>query len=268
MRHWQDLSTDEFTALDPERTVALLPLGAIEQHGPHLPVSTDATIAESICLGAARLVADAAPLLLLPTQDIGKSTEHVQFEGTLTHSPQTLLSSWMEIGESVARAGLRKLMFFNAHGGQPQVMEICCRELRVKRRMLAVGCSGWSFGAPAADVPADEVRHGIHAGQVETSMMLHLRPDLVKMDKARDFKGLLADVEAENRLLRVLGSTYMGWLANDLHPAGCSGNAAAATAELGALYCNHYMQGLATLIEEVSAYPLSRLRDRSDWQPR
>lgn len=266
MRHWQDLSTDEFTELDPERTVALLPLGAIEQHGPHLPVSTDATIAESICLGAARLVAEAVPLLL-PTQDIGKSTEHVQFEGTLTHSAQTLLSSWMEIGESVARSGVRKLVFFNAHGGQPQVMEICCRELRVKRRMLAVGCSGWSFGAPASDVPADEVRHGIHAGQVETSMMLHLRPDLVKMDKAQNFQGLLAEVEAENRQLRVLGSTYMGWLSNDLHPEGCSGNAADATAELGALYCNHYMQGLATLIEEVAAYPLSRLRDRSDWQP-
>ncbi len=267
MRYWQDLSTDEFTKLDPARTVALLPLGAMEQHGPHLPVSTDATIAESICQGAASLVADDVPLLLLPTQDIGKSTEHVQFEGTLTHSAQTLLSSWTEIGESVARAGVRKLMFFNAHGGQPQVMEICCRELRANRKMLALGCSGWSFGAPAGDVPADEVRHGIHAGQVETSMMLHLRPDLVKMDKARNFKGLLADVESEYRQLRVLGSTYMGWLSNDLHPAGCSGNAAAATAELGALYCNHYMRGLATLIEEVAAYPLSRLRDRSDWPP-
>ncbi len=265
MRLWQDLSTDEFAELDPERTVALLPVGAIEQHGPHLPVSTDATIASSLCAAAGELVSDDVPLLIMPTQDIGKSTEHIQYEGTLTHTAETLLSSWMEIGESVARSGIRKLMFFNAHGGQPQVMEICCRELRVKCKMMAVGCSGWTFGSPDADVPADEVRHGIHAGTVETSMMLHLRPDLVKMDKAQNFDGLLADVEADYEHLRVLGSTYMGWISNDLHPAGCSGDATKATAELGKLYCDHYIKGLAKLIAEVSEYPLSRLRDREDW---
>lgn len=265
MRLWQDLTTSDFTQLDPDKTVALLPLGAIEQHGPHLPVSTDATIAEELCLGAARLVPDDVPLLVLPTQDIGKSTEHLQYEGTLTHTPETLLHSWMEIGESVARSGVRKLMFFNAHGGQPQVMEICCRELRVKRKMLAVGCSGWSFGRPASDVPEDEVKHGIHAGQVETSMMLHLRPDLVKMEHAKNFEGLLSEVENKFEHLRVLGSTYMGWIANDLHPAGCSGDATLADAELGKLYCDHYIQGLAKLINEVSSYPLSYIRDRSDW---
>lgn len=265
MQFWQDLTTEDFTLLDPERTVALLPVGAIEQHGPHLPVSTDATIAESLCTLAAKLVPDDVPLLVMPTQAVGKSTEHMQFEGTLTHTAETLLHSWMEIGDSVARSGLRKLVFFNAHGGQPQVMEICCRELRVKHKMLAVGCSGWSFGPPASDVPADERRHGIHAGQVETSIMLHLRPDLVKMDRAQNFRGLLAEVESKFERLRVLGSTYMGWVSNDLHPAGCSGDATGATAELGELYVNHYTRGLVELLAEVSAYPLEYLRDRNDW---
>ncbi len=265
MRFWQDLTTEDFTHLDPARTVALLPVGAIEQHGPHLPVSTDALIAESLCVEAAKLVPDDVPLLVMPTQAVGKSTEHMQFEGTVTHSAETLLRSWMEIGDSVARSGLRKLVFFNAHGGQPQVMEICCRELRVKHKMLSVGCSGWSFGPPDSDVPADERRHGIHAGQVETSIVLHLRPDLVKMDKAENFRGLLADVETEFKRLRVLGSTYMGWLSNDLHPLGCSGDATKATPELGELYVKHYSQGLAELLQEVSAYPLEYLRDRDDW---
>ncbi|MEM0954757.1 MAG: creatininase family protein [Pseudomonadota bacterium] len=265
MRFWQDLSFDEFSDLDPEKTVALLPVGAIEQHGHHLPLSTDMLIAESLSHGAAALVPDEVPLLVMPTQAIGKSTEHIQYEGTLTHTAETLLHSWMEIGESVARAGIRKLMFFNAHGGQPQIMDICCRELRRTRKMMVVGCSGWTFGSPSTDVPADETRYDIHAGLVETSMILHLRPDLVKMDKAQNFEGLLPEVADDYEYLRVIGGTYMGWLANDLHPLGCSGDATKATTELGEIYCNHYIDGLAKLIQEVSAYPLSRIRDREDW---
>ncbi len=265
MQFWQDLTTEDFTKLDPEKTVVVLPVGAIEQHGPHLPVSTDATIAEELSVRGAKLVPEEIPVLVLPTQDVGKSTEHLQYEGTVTHSAETLLHSWMEIGDSVARAGLKKLVFFNAHGGQPQIMEICCRELRIKHKMLTVGCSGWSFGTPETEVTADERRHGIHAGQVETSIMLHLRPDLVKMEKAQNFDGLLAEMEQDYQRLRVIGSTYMGWVSNDLHPSGCSGDATGATAELGKRYVDHYTKGFAELLTDMSNYPLSNIRDRSDW---
>ena len=266
MKLWQDLTTEQFENYDPEHTVVLLPVGAIEPHGPHLPVSTDATVAESICHLGASLVPDDIPLLVLPTQDVGKSTEHLQYPGTVTHSAETLMKSWMEIGDSVARTGLKKLVFFNAHGGQPQIMEICCRELRIKHKMMTVGCSGWSFGPPPeSEIPADERRHGIHAGQVETSIMLHLRPDLVHMEKAQNFKGLLSSMEEEYKRLRVIGSTYMGWVSNDLHKDGCSGDATGATAEIGKIYVEHYSKGLAELLAEVSAYPLSNIKDRSDW---
>lgn len=266
MRFWQDLTTNDFDGLDVNTTVALLPVGAIEQHGPHLPVSTDATIAEELCLRAARLVPQEVPLLVLPTQDIGKSTEHLQFRGTLTHTAENLLQSWLEIGDSVARSGVKKLVFFNAHGGQPQIMEICCRELRIRHKMLTVGCAGWSFGAPVTDVPPDERRHGIHAGQVETSIMLYLRPELVKMEKAKNFSGLLARMETDYKYLRVIGSTYMGWVSNDLHPAGCSGDASKATAAIGEAYVTHYSKCLSELLKEVSTYPLSNIRDRADWE--
>ena len=265
MRLWQDLTTEDFKSLDPEKTVALLPVGAIEQHGPHLPVSTDATIAEEISSRAAKLVPEDVALLQLPTQHIGKSSEHLQFEGTLSHDAKSLMDSWMNIGTSVARSGVKKLVFFNAHGGQPQVMEICCRELRIKCKMMTVGCNGAAFGSPNADVPQDERCHGIHAGQVETSMMLHLRPDLVKMDKAENFEGLLAHVEQEYERLRVIGSTYMGWVSNDLHPRGCSGDATKATTELGKIYVDHHVKGLSDLLIEVARYPLSNIKDRSDW---
>lgn len=266
MRYWQDLTTEDFTKLDPERTVALLPVGAIEQHGPHLPVSTDATIAEELTKRAATLVPDDVPLLVLPTQHIGKSTEHLQYPGTLTHTAENLMQSWMEIGDSVARSGIKKLVFFNAHGGQPQVMEMCCRELRIKHKMMTVGCAGWSFGPPPdSPVPADERRHGIHAGTVETSMMLYLRPDLVHMSKARNFSGLLQQMEASYKYLRVIGSTYMGWVSQDLHPDGCSGDASKATVEIGELYVKHTTSCLAQMLQEVSAYPLANIRDRADW---
>lgn len=263
VKFWQDLTTRDFAAVDPEKTVALIPLGAIEQHGPHLPVSTDATIAEQMCWRAAAMADPALDLLVMPTQSVGKSTEHLQFPGTLTHTAETLLHSWMEIGDSVARAGIKKLVFFNGHGGQPQIMEICCRELRIKHDMLCVGTSGWSFGPPPdSTVPEDERRFGIHAGTVETSIMLYLTPNLVHMEHAQDFSGLLATVEQDFDKLRIIGSTYVGWQAQDLHPLGCSGDASKAEAEIGEIYVRHITHGLAQLLEEVAAYPLSHIRNR------
>lgn len=264
LKLWEDLTTKDFESFDAEKTVALLPLGAIEQHGPHLPLSTDATIAEEISRRGAALADDDLTILVMPTQSVGKSTEHLQFEGTLTHTAETLLHSWMEIGDSVARAGLRKLVFFNGHGGQPQIMEICCRELRIKHDMLCVGTSGWSFGPPPeSDVPDDERRFGIHAGTVETSMMLYLRPDLVHMDEALNFEGLLAEVERDFEKLRVIGSTYMGWQAQDLHPCGCSGDATKADPAIGKIYVDHHTAGLAALLRDVSNYPLTNIKNRS-----
>lgn len=266
LRLWQDLSTDEFCELDLSTAVALLPVGAIEPHGPHLPVSTDATIAEEISRRAATLVPENIPLLVLPTQSIGRSLEHGQFEGVLTHQTKTLIDSWMEIGESVSKAGIKKLVFFNAHGGQPQIMEICCRELRIKFDMLVVGCAGHSFGSPVCeDIPADERKYGIHAGQVETSIMLHLVPELVKMNKAKNYRGLLAQVEERFKWLRVIGSTYMGWQAQDLHKHGCSGDASLASAEIGKLYCDHYINALSEMLVEVSEYPIDWVRNRDTW---
>jgi len=262
MRLWQDLTTDEFTSLDPNHTVALLPAGATEQHGPHLPLATDSVIAEELARRAAREVPPPADVLVLPTVAVGKSTEHTQYPGTLTHSARTLLDAWMEIGESVARSGVRKLMFLNAHGGQPQVMEIVARELRIAFDLMVVGCSAWSLGKPDTEVPDDERRHGIHAGTVETSMMLYLRPDLVRMDKAKNFKTILPEVEAKYEYLRVVGTTYLGWQAQDLHPDGAAGDATKATAEIGRIYTEYVVPRLAKLIAEVADYPLTNIRNR------
>ena len=185
--YWQDLTTREFAALDPERTVALLPLGSIEQHGPHLPVSTDATIAEAMCIRAAARVPAEIPVLVMPTQSVGKSTEHLQYEGTLTHTAETLLQAWLEIGDSVARAGLRKLVFFNGHGGQPQIMEICCRELRIRHDMLCVGSGGGSL---------DGGRHVDAGSQPMSNLFLSIadRMGVQHIDRFGDSTGRLTNV--------------------------------------------------------------------------
>ncbi len=261
-RLWQDMTTNDFEALDSTRTVALFPVGAIEQHGPHLPVSTDAVIAEAVAHQAATLVPHDVPVIVLPTAMVGKSNEHLAYPGTLTHSAETLLADWLEIGASVARAGLRKIVFLNAHGGQPQIMEIVVRELRIRHKMMALASNWWSLGAPEGLVPDEEARHGIHGGQVETSMMLHLRPDLVRMDRAENFRPVLAEIEARYRYLRLVGPISVGWQSQDLHPAGVAGNAAAATPAIGAAMMEHATAAFAGLLAEVAGYPLENLKDR------
>ncbi len=262
IRRWQDLKSHEFANFDPETTVALLPVGAIEQHGPHLPVCVDAVIAEAVAEGALARLDDDIPALLLPTSKIGKSNEHIDFPGTLTLSAQTLTRVWFETGQSVARAGLRKIIFLNSHGGQPQVMEIVARELRVVEKMMAVTTGWWHVGGDHPAIPDHERRHGIHAGMVETSMMLALAPDLVDMERAEDFQPVMAEIEGGHEKLRYLGGVGMGWQAQDIHPSGAAGNAAAADAGIGAEIIEAAATGLAKLIEEVSRYPLSSLKSR------
>lgn len=264
---WCDLTTVDFTGLDRERTVAVLPVAAIEQHGPHLPVGVDAVINSGIVARALELMPQDSPMLLLPMTPIGKSDEHLVFPGTLTLSQETLGRVWYEIGEGVHRAGLRKMLFFNSHGGQPQLLEIVCRDLRVKLGMFAAS-SMWPQLINMTDLfDAAEIKHGIHGGQIETSMMLHLRPDLVKMERAANFAPVTLQIECETELMG-RGAAYFGWQAQDLHPTGASGNASKATAPLGRELVERAASGLAKLIEEISSYPLSRLKSHTAFDGR
>ena len=231
--YWQELRSPEFEALDPERTVALLPVGAVEQHGPHLPVMVDAGLNQAIVERALGLLPEGTPVLVLPMTSYGKSDEHRDFRGTLTLSAETLGRVWHEIGVSVRRAGVRKLLFLNSHGGQPQVMQIAARRLRIEQGMLAVAANWFSWGLPPGLFPETEVRHGIHAGAVETAMMLAVRPDLVRTDLAEDFAPATLEDEREFPRLRALGAAGFGWQAQDIHPEGAAGDARLATAAAG-----------------------------------
>jgi creatinine amidohydrolase len=256
---WAELTTKDFEGLDPEKTIAVLPVAATEQHGPHLPVMTDTAIAEGmIALLRQRLPSDLR-VLVLPIQSIGKSNEHVLSPGTLTLSAETLLRVLVETGESVHRAGLRKLVLANSHGGNASVISTATRELRVRFGMLAVATHWRWFGLPNGMYDAVEAKHGIHAGDIETSLMLDFRSDLVRMDKARNFVSTATAMEKEFKHLSPSGTHAFGWIAQDLNPDGPVGNAALATADKGARTAEHQIDGFIDLLRDMTTFQLSRL---------
>ena len=256
-RQWWDLTTEEFSSLDMTRAVALLPVSAVEQHGPHLPLRVDAAINEGIVARALELLPAGLPLLVLPAQNVGKSDEHSAFAGTLSIGYETLGRLWFDLAASVHRAGCHRIIFFNSHGGQPQLIDIVCRELRVRLGMLAVNCAWFNVTDMTDLFEPEELRHGIHGGAVETSLMLHLHPELVKMERARNFVSRAIALEAQNEVLRIEGATGIGWQTQDLHEAGACGDATGAQAEKGRQLLERAAQALATLAGEVSRLPWS-----------
>jgi creatinine amidohydrolase len=260
-RWWLDMTTEDFRGLDPARTVALLPVAAVEQHGPHLPVAVDATLARGIVAKATDYFADDLQVLILPQADIGKSNEHLAFPGTLSFSAETLIRMWTEIGECVHRAGIRKFALFNSHGGQPQIMDIVARDLRVRLKMAALAASWWAYGMPEGLWPTEEMKFGIHAGGVETSMMMHLAPGQVRHDKIANFRPGQLDLAKEFKLLAYTGSSALAWQSQDLHPSGAVGNASDSDAARGAKVVDHAAQKLAALMAELARFPLDRIKD-------
>jgi creatinine amidohydrolase len=256
---WWDLTTEDFAGLDPERVVAILPVAAVEQHGPHLPVRVDAAINAGIIARTVELMPRDCPALVLPMMPYGKSDEHLAFPGTLTLSYEILGRVWYEIGESVHRAGIRKILFLNSHGGQPQLLEIICRDLRVKLGMFAASVMWPRLIDMDSLYEPFENRHGIHGGQSETSIMMHLHRDLVEMDRAENFVPVSVQIERESTMLGPEGGVRFGWQAQDLHPKGVCGDATKATAELGKVTVEQTAKSLLVLIDEISRYPLARI---------
>jgi creatinine amidohydrolase len=258
--YWQDLTTADFGRVDAEATVALLPVAAVEQHGPHLPLATDAIINEALVRATLERTPAGVNLLALPAQNVGLSPEHTSFAGTLSIRDTTLLDAWTDIGRSVARTGVRKLIVLNTHGGQRALVDLLAVRLRSELGMLVARTTYFAFGAlPGLFDPA-EVVHDIHGGEVETSLLLHLTPHLVRTAAVADFNGLPHELAARNKLLGAEKPVGIGWRAEDLNSAGACGNAARADGRRGAQHLAYLADRLAVLVGEVGATPLTILR--------
>ena len=248
---WADYRTTEYDNIDPENVIAILPTAAIEQHGPHLPVGTDTMIAEGMLAELRKQCPDDLDIRILPIQAVGKSNEHLHARGTLTYTAETALTAWREIGLSVARAGVRKIVIVNSHGGNLDLISILSRELRVHAGMLAVKCQWGNFGAPQGLFSEQETSFGIHGGDRETSLMLHFRPETVDMTKAVDFRST-----AETATIPPIGPISYGWVSSDLNPSGTVGEAHLGTAEKGEAYCRHQVSGFVELLRTVRDHSL------------
>ena len=239
--------------------IAVLLLAAVEQHGPHLPLGVDSFIAEAYLARVRDALPAELPITFLPVQRIGVSVEHLAFPGTLTLSATTAITAWTEIGESLARAGLRKFVLVTSHGGNVSAMDVVARDLRVRHGMLAVTV-GWSrFGYPADTFSDEERRHGIHGGDIETSIMLAAKPETVHTDKMSNATSASVAMAREYKWLGAHRPAGFAWMTQDLHATGGLGDATLANAAKGEAALAHGAKAFIELLRDVNRFDLARL---------
>jgi creatinine amidohydrolase len=253
-RDWTEIHWPDVSGASRKRWIAVLPLAATEQHGPHLPVGTDVMITQAYLARVRELLPGTVPATFLPLQPVGISTEHIGYPGTLTLETDVALKTWMAIGISVARTGIKKLVMVTSHGGNSAAMTLVAQELRAHHGLLAVA-TGWSrFGAPQGLFSAEEMRHGIHGGAVETSIMLARYPQHVRNEKIADFRSSSIAMEKDYRWLSAHRPAPFAWQTQDLHSSGAVGDATQASAAKGERLLDHGAKAFCELLADVDRF--------------
>ena len=262
-RDWMEMTWADIAAAGEavRRWIAVLPLAAVEQHGPHLPLGVDAYIAEAYLARVRKILPEALPVTFLPVQRVGVSAEHLGYPGTLTLSAATAIKAWTEIGESLARAGLRKLLLVTSHGGNVAAMELVARDLRTRLGMLAVTVGWHRFGYPEGTFSGEERRHGIHGGDIETSLMLAAMPDAVRTERAAQATPATIAMAHEFKWLGAYRPAGFAWMTQDLNATGAVGDATQASAAKGEAALAHGAQAFVELVREMDRFDLTRLRE-------
>jgi creatinine amidohydrolase len=253
-RDWSDIDWTSVDAADGARWIAVLPLAATEQHGPHLPLETDVMIGQAYLAKVRELLPHTTPVTFLPIQPIGISTEHIDLPGTQTLSNEAALRQWMTLGGDVARRGLKKLVIVTSHGGNSAAMMLVAQDLRAHHGMLAVTTSWSRFGVPEGLFPDEELRHGIHGGAYETSIMLAKYPQAVRREAIGDFRSSAIAMEKQYRWLSTQRPAPFAWQAQDLNASGAVGNATLASAEKGERLIDHGARRFIELLDDVDKF--------------
>jgi creatinine amidohydrolase len=254
VRDWTDIRWSDISPESAANWIAVLPLAATEQHGPHLPLTTDILIAEAYLAEVRELLPQELPAIFLPVQQIGISTEHTDFPGTLTLSNEAALRAWTALGENIARTGVRKLVMVSSHGGNSAAMMMVAQDLRARHRMLAVTTAWSRFGVPDGLFDAEELRHGIHGGAVETSIMLARYPHEVRRDSIANFRSAGIAMEKTYRWLSTQRPAPFAWQTQDLHESGAVGDATQASAEKGERLLEHGARAFCELLADMDRF--------------
>jgi creatinine amidohydrolase len=258
-RDWTEIRWPEVSSADAARWIAVLPLAATEQHGPHLPLETDVMIGAAYLARVRDLLPSSIPATFLPIQPVGISTEHIHYPGTRTLPTEVALKQWMALGEDVAQAGIRKLVMVTSHGGNSAAMSLVAQDLRAHHGLLAVTTSWSRFGVPDGMFSAEELRHGIHGGAVETSIMLARYPQHVRKDAIADFRPNSIAMEKQYRWLSAHRPVPFAWQAQDLHPSGAAGDATLASAEKGERLLDYGARAFCELLADVDRFDTAML---------
>ena len=248
--YWGDLTTNSFASINPDSTVAILPVAAVEQHGPHLPLDTDAEICQGLIQRIVENNRDRLRVIALPLIQIGESSEHQDFPGTLGLTAEQLISLWTTLGKQVCRAGIRKLLILNTHGGQPEIVDIVAQRLRAENGMLVVGVSSFRLGIPDGLFDRQEIECGIHAGEIETSVMLYLKPNKVQMSPI---------IQKKYKHLALNGMARIAWQAQDLNPQGAVGKASKADPERGGILVQHMVDKILEVLDDMACFPIESI---------
>ncbi len=263
LRQWHSLTGAEAARRAGADPVVVLPVAATEQHGPHLPLSTDVDIGRGLLAEAFRRLEPDFPAWTLPIQDIGASLEHTRFDGTKSVTAEQLVETIYGLGRDVAWSGVRRLVVSNSHGGNHAPIETAALRLRAERDLLVVKASYYRFARPEdVDLPDTEWRDGLHGGAVETAMMLHLCPEQVHTDRVARFRSIAEELDRQDSRIAPTGAAAFAWLVGDLNPSGAVGDATLATAEMGQRLVAHYGGVLADVIRDAHRFPIGRLTPR------
>lgn len=246
----------------PQDCVVLLPLGATEQHGLHLPLGTDTLIVEAVIAAALSQPQDLPQVLVLPTLCVTHSPEHTAFAGTLSLSAQTMLFIFSDLGASLQRSGFRRLVMVNGHGGNVPLLELAAQSLRLQASMLAVHATLSRFGVPDGLLSEHEMAYGMHAGAVETALMMAIEPELVKQEHVQPFSSAAERWDQDHAVLSAGRPAPLGWMMQDINPQGAAGDATLATPAMGQAILQHRAKTLRALLQDVAMFDLAQLRDR------
>jgi creatinine amidohydrolase len=250
-RNFAYLNWKQVDALPRDSTLLILPTAAIEQHGHHLPLATD-TLINNLLLGhALRKLPVELNVYALPPVCYGKSNEHIGFPGTLSVSSSTFMAVLRDLGSSLSKAGFRKLVLYNTHGGNTALIDVMSRDLRAEFGLRTFAMHG-SGGISFEGLDPQERAYGFHAGEVETSFLLASAPELV--DTKAYTANYIADVSKPGLLLPENASATFAWLTKDIAPSGVMGDPRPASAEKGARWLEQATTRLAAALEEMYHY--------------